>query len=130
MARDRFPDNSFWIVAGDTSQLYWTTIAGYVSADDARYLAWLRRGNQPSAIGSEQDLWNYLNGRALDGTPITGADSTDEAKQQRIDRQLNETTEILFQVAFDHENRIRVLESRPTLATHADFFAYVKTIMK
>lgn len=127
MARDRFPE--YWFVSGDQTELYSTAIADYVPADDPRYLSWLRRGNTPSSIGSEQDLWDYLNGRVLAGSP-TGATSTDAAKDARIAGQINENTEILFQVAFDHENRIRVLESRATLATYEDFYTYLKTIMK
>jgi hypothetical protein len=119
------PANWYWIVAQDTTRVYSSAAAGYVPTRDPTYMAWQASGNLPSRIVSEQELWDYLNGRVMNATPSTGT-STDAAKDQRIAAQLSE---VIYQIAFFHENRLRTLEAQPPV-TQDQFLSRVKGLMK
>lgn len=127
------PASWYWIVGSDTTRVYSSAQqpdqsgpVGYVPTRDPTYLAWRADPSHvTSQIATEQDLWDYLNGRVLNATPPTST-STDAAKDQRINTQLSE---IIYQIAFSHENRIRALEGQGAI-THDQFLSRVKALMK
>ncbi len=112
----------YWIVAGSASQVYSSAAVAYVPISDATYLAWLAAGNTPTAIASEQDLWDTL---ALAGINIpASAHVSDEANDGRI----SQLDIVSFKVLFNHENRIRVLESKQPI-TVAQFKAGIRALL-
>ena len=118
--------NWYWSVGGDKTQVFSSAAAAYVPAGDATYTAWLANpSHATSQIATEQELWDYLNGRVLDGTPAT-ATSTDAAKDGRVRDQMSE---VVGQILLNHENRIRALEGRAAV-TRQQFVQGVKTLMK
>lgn len=119
------PADWYWFVGGDLTQVYSSAAAAYVPSRDPTFVAWVNAGYTATRIDSEQELWDYLNGRVLNGTPPT-ATSTDAAKDARIADQLSE---VIYQIAFSHENRIRVLEGLTTITQDA-FYSRVKGLMK
>lgn len=120
------PSKWYWIVAGDTSQVYSSELAAYVPVSDVTYSGWVAADNHATPIVSEQELWDYLIGRVYNSTPATAHSSSSGLKNKRLNEQLIES---VYQLLFDHENRIRALESQSPL-TDAAFFSYIQTLMK
>jgi hypothetical protein len=54
------PKNWYWIVANDTSRAWSSAANAYVLAADAMFLAWLADGNVPTAIDTEENLWDVM----------------------------------------------------------------------
>lgn len=116
------PSNWYWIIAGSTTQVYSSAATAYVPVTDANYVAWLAKGNLPTKIAVEQDLFDVLSGL---GIPIpTGATISDAEKT----RQLSKTDKIIFKILFNHENRIRTLAGQPQITT-AQFITAVKSLI-
>ncbi len=68
---DYNPFDWYWIVGDDESRVWSSAARGYLSDDDATYLAWLDGGRLPSRIISESDLWAYINLPVLDDAIAT-----------------------------------------------------------
>lgn len=119
------PYHWFWVVGSNATQVYSSEAVQYVSVGNSQYVSWLALGNNPSRIGSEQELWDYLNDKAPGTTPTAGT-STDAGKSSRVRDQMSE---VVGQILFEHENRVRALESRPP-ATRNQFVQHVKDLMK
>lgn len=131
------PENWYWKVAGSTTQVYSSAAGSYVPVSDAAYQAWLATQNGqlpdgspmfniPSPIDSEQLLGDVL-GRARQRPNDVSPNQTllDAYKGQQADIQF---LEVVTKVTFDLENRMRVLEGRPTV-TGQQYKAHLKTLM-
>jgi len=114
--------NWYWIVAGSTTQVYASARVAYVPVNDATYVAWLATGNVPTKIASEQDLWDVLNAA---GVALPSGKATSDAEKTRV---INAVDRVVFQIAFNHENRIRALESK-TPVTASQFITGVKALL-
>ncbi len=65
-----FPPDHYWIVAEDTSKVWSSKMAAYVSISDASYIAWLRfPGNIPTKIADEVLLTDVLLQQYPAGAP-------------------------------------------------------------
>jgi hypothetical protein len=117
------PQNWYWRVGGDQNRVWSSAAGGYVPLTDLAFQAWLdlhERG--PTRIGTEQQLWDVLAdaGVALPGNTT----ASDEAK----DRRIGTVDRVMFEMMFNHENRIRTLENRTTI-TKAQFIGYIKGLI-
>lgn len=115
------PRNWYWIVAGDSSQVYSSKDAAYVQPSDAGFLAWLESGNKPTRIASETELWNVLTGIDPNLVPAAGTSA-------RKDLQIAKVDMVALTALFNHENRIRALESKTPL-TVPQFRAAIKLLI-
>lgn len=59
------PDDHYWTVAGNPTQRFSSRVGGYVSDTDPGYLAFLAEGNLPTAIPSEDALFEVLVGAGV-----------------------------------------------------------------
>ena len=105
------PDNWYWYVGGDQTQAYSSAGAVYVPAADLTFQAWLAAGNAPTNIDSEASLWNVLAQQFPAG--IAASNATGQTTRKTYD--LNNADTVAFQVLFNHENRIRTLESKASI---------------
>ena len=62
---DYQPDNCYWFVAGDTTQVFASDRMTYVTAADSAYQSWLDMGNTTSRNPSAVDLSDVLIDYAL-----------------------------------------------------------------
>ena len=121
------PENWYFYVGGDKTQAYSTASGTFVPSTDAALQAWMTDGTQPSAVDTKLALGATLANlegatdqlRPTDATILDGY-QTAQAKPM--------TELAIFKVLFNHENRIRTLESRPTV-TQAQFKAFLKSLM-
>lgn len=113
----------YWIVAGSTTQVYFSAAVAYVAVSDATYVAWLAvPGNIPAQIAVEQDLWDLLYSR---GIALPAGAVASDAEKTRL---LNGANLITLKILFNHENRIRTLNSQANL-TFVQFLAIIKNTM-
>lgn len=47
------PENWYWVVDGDTTQVYSSAERDFVSVDDSNYEAWLATGHVPTPISAD-----------------------------------------------------------------------------
>jgi hypothetical protein len=99
--------NWYWIVEGDESKVFASSAKAYVDAKDEAYRAWLDKGNLPTRIKSEAELWDVLADHAPECLPGTA-----EAQDIRREKQLSRLDEATLRVLLNHENRLRALEGR------------------
>jgi hypothetical protein len=118
------PANNYWIVSGDTTQVYSSASAQYVPVSDASYQTWLALGNLTSRINSEAELWDVLSDQFPAGIAAGNVAGQDELKN----RQLTKLDQVAFQIAFNHENRIRTLAGQANI-TRAQFLAAIKALL-
>jgi hypothetical protein len=112
----------YWIVAGSTTQVYTSARTTYVPVEDATYQAWLAVGNYPSRIASEQELWDVLNAA---GVPLPAGAAASDTEKTRL---VNTVDRVSLQIAFNHENRLRVLEGRAAV-TMSQFITAIKSLL-
>ena len=63
--------NWYWVVDGNTTQVYSSATAAYVPLSDATYVGWLANGNIPTAIDTEASLQDVLAQQYPAGWPQT-----------------------------------------------------------
>ena len=116
-------DDWYWIVADSTTQVYSSARAQYVATNDATYLRWLSLvpNQSPTRIASEADLWDVLAAQFPAGIGAAGQGALK-------DRLISNLDNVALKVAFNHENRIRALESKAPV-TLAQFTAAVKALL-
>lgn len=105
----------FWIVGDDESR-YWSSAA-------KSYVAALPEGRIASRIASERELWGVLAAQAPQSLPSDPA-AQDVLKESSVDA----VDMVLLRVAFNHENRIRALESKQPV-TAAQFRTALKALL-
>ncbi len=122
MSLDYDVKNWYWIVAGDASKVYSSKLGDYVQVSDATYQAWLSGGNLPTNILSADELAEVL---ALASVRPAQADLLDRYRGSQASKL---TIELVAKVLFNHENRIRVLESKQSV-TAGQFAAALKAML-
>lgn len=118
----------YWIVGGSTTQVFSSFAKSYVPVSNARYVAWVADRHRPTKIATEAELFDVLAEQAPECLPDNAA--AIEARRTRIINTLDklEVGKVLAIVAFDHENRIRVLEKKATI-TKAQFLNALKAML-
>jgi hypothetical protein len=71
MSKRYNPADWYWIVAGNTTQVYSSSRDEYVPLTDATYLAWLAAGNAPTNIDTAANLAIVLFQADVSGLQIT-----------------------------------------------------------
>lgn len=126
------PTNWYWIVGGPTTQVYSSAIGNYVPVTDATYQAWLAKGGAPTKIDTEANLGDVLAPYFL--RPLA-ANVLDGYKQSQAITIVQKEFQAVFKILFNHENRIRAIESAlglngsPAQLTPAQAIAAVKALM-
>lgn len=100
------PKNWYWIVGGDDTRVYSSAIGDYVPVSDGAYQAWLAQGGTPTRIATEAELGEALAPYALRPAATAVLDAYKDSQAAKL------TVETVAKVAFNHENRIRVLEGK------------------
>ena len=67
------PSNWYWNVAKSATQVYSSASAAYVPISNPAYVAWLSKGNAPTKIAVEADLWGVLAAQHPTGLPAANA---------------------------------------------------------
>lgn len=73
MSKPYTPSAWYWIVAGDTDQLYSSAAAAYVPATDPDYLAWVDDGGVATRIASDAELREVFAQQYPEGWPADAA---------------------------------------------------------
>lgn len=115
------PADHYWIVAGDTSQLYSSARKTYVPSNDAAYMKWQDGKHFPTRIDTETSLWDVLAFQAPQSLP----GSTAAAQAAMQDREINQLPDRWQRYLFALENRVRALEGKAAL-TSAQFRTLLK----
>lgn len=116
------PSNWYWIVNGNEAQVYSSAAGDYVAANNAAYQAWIASGGVATRIASEAELGDVLAPYALRPTASGVLDGYTDSQATKL------TIETVAKVAFNHENRIRVLEGKAAFNA-AQFKAALKALM-
>jgi hypothetical protein len=66
------PQNWYWQVAGNSTQVWSSARLAYVPASDSIYEAWLAAGNQPTNIVSAPDLLGVMQQQAVPRFQVSG----------------------------------------------------------
>jgi hypothetical protein len=106
MALSYNPLDWYWIVAGDESRVFSSKTGDYVQLGDAAYVAWLALGGVPTRIISEAELGEVLAPHSIRPVRATVLDAYKDEQARKL------TVETVAKIAFNHENRIRVLEGK------------------
>lgn len=115
------PANWYWAVANSTTQVFSSAVGDYVPTTDATHQAWLAAGNKPTKIDTESNLGGVLAQYGLRPTPANILTGYQIAKVSAIDK-------VIFQVLFNHENRIRTLANQPTV-TAQQFINAIQSLL-
>jgi hypothetical protein len=116
------PAKWFWVVAGSTTEVYSSAAVAYVGVDNTTYQAWLSRGNEPTAITTEQELIDVLT---LAGVPLPAGKSASSSVKQKLTDNVNL---VLLRILFNHENRIRTLQGQAQI-TVAQFKNAIQNLL-
>lgn len=117
------PENWYWFIAGDTTQVYSSARSLLVPVADATYQTWLSNPkNKTYNAASTTELSDILDYCRVDLPPQ--GKTSDAHNSARVD----ELPRALKVWAFDVENRVRVLEGKSQL-TSSQFKSYIKSLM-
>ena len=116
--------NWYWDIGGLATEVYSSRQAQFVPMSDAIYQSWLAAGNFPTRILSEAELWDVLADQFPSGISSGNAIGQEALKTRQLDR----SDRVMLQIAFNHENRIRTLESRPQV-TIDQFKTAIKALL-
>lgn len=126
MSRDwswiRDPNNWYWFVGADDTQVFSSATGTFVPVADATYVSWLASRTQAARIGSIDSLGSVLADLSVQ-PPVDDAVLTayKSALLSRVDS-------VLFKVLFNHENRIRALSSQPAISAQ-QFIAAMRALL-
>lgn len=99
----------YWVVGGDLTKVFSSKAFDYVPSDDPTYVAWRADGTNPTNINSEASLGQVLADQQIRPTAVGVLDSYQGALADKA------VAIVCFKIEFNHENRIRALEGRPTI---------------
>lgn len=116
------PSNWYWKVAGSTTQVYSSASGGYVSTDDATFVAWQADGTAPTNIASVAELGEVLAPYNLRPAQATVLDAYQDSQAKKL------TLEVVAKVLFNLVNEVRVLKGQNQV-TAQQFRNYVKGLM-
>lgn len=112
------PSAWYWAVSGKPAQVYSSAAVAYVPVTDPTYVA----SGIPATPIVEQDLIDLL---ILAGVPVpAGAVESDSAKTLQV----SALNMVELKALFNHENRIRALESKAPI-TAAQFVTALKALL-
>lgn len=103
----------YWIVGGDATKVYSSKVGDYVPSTDPTFVAWQDNNGDPTpptVIDSEINLGIVL-ATAQARPQVAGV--LDGYTSQLAD---DAVKIVCFKIEFNHENRIRALEGRPTIS--------------
>lgn len=115
------PTNWYWFVGGDETKAFSSASGDYVPADDPAFLAWRVDGN-PTRIDTEDNLADVLASASVRPTRANILDKYKNTQASRL------TMELVAKVLFNHENRLRALESKPSV-TAGQFAGALKAML-
>lgn len=115
------PQNWYWTIGGDVSQVFAGARGVLVPANDAAYQVWLAAGNFPTPIDSIVNLAGVLAPYRLRPTDAAMLAAYQQAVANSLDI-------MQLHIMFNHENRIRTLEGKVAL-TQAQFIAAIVTLL-
>ena len=116
------PNDWYFAIGGDQTQVFHSGRGVFVPAADAAFIAWMSVGKTATALPSVSDLGSVLAQflvRPIDVSVLdayTSVQATDIAGQ------------IVFKISFNLLKRVAVLEGK-TAPTAAQALAFAKTIM-
>lgn len=116
--------NWYWFVDGDETRVYSSVTGDYVPVGDPTVVSWMADGTVPSS-GTTENLGKYL---ANTGNPFLRPNNADVLQAYQVAAVINVAQHHELKILFNHENRIRALESRPPITT-AQFRAAVKSLL-
>lgn len=113
-----FAPDWYWIVGGDQTRAFSSKTGDYVSTSDPVYVAW-RAKNEPRRAATISDVAAQLQKAPVDPAALDAYKSlqTNDAVKQ-----------VLFNLMFNHENRIRALEGKQPI-TKAQAAAALKVLL-
>lgn len=123
------PNEWYWFVGGDQTQVYASARGVFVPITDATYVAWLAQGNFPTNIDTAANLGQVLAPVLARPTAAAVLDGYTTAQATTI------VGHVPFKILFNHENRIRAIERQlalngsPPNLTAAQAIAAVKALM-
>ncbi len=116
------PTNWYWVVGGDQTKVFSSAVGDYVPVSDATYVSWLSDEGAPTVIDTENNLAEVLSRNSVRPTHANVLDKYKSVQASKL------TIELVAKVLFNHENRIRALESKPTI-TAAQFANALKAML-
>jgi hypothetical protein len=116
------PRDWYWAVAGSATEVYSSKSGGFVPVDDDTYRQWLAGGGAPTRIVSEAELGEVLAQYSLRPVAPGVLDGFAETQAAKL------PMEVVLKVLLNHENRIRQLESRPSVSP-AQFKTFLKGLV-
>lgn len=118
MAKTYDPRDWYWHVNGDLTQAYHSARNAYVPSTDAGFAAFTADGTLATRIDSEASLADVL---AKYGLPFLAAKPAVTFDDDPIKR-------ALFEVMFNHENRIRTLAGQAQV-TRVQFLIAIRSLL-
>jgi hypothetical protein len=100
------PQDWYWVVGGDTAQVYSSAAEDFVPTDNAAYLAWIAQGGVATKIGSAAELGEVLAEYSLRPAALAVLDGYQDAQATKL------TVETVAKICFNHENRLRAVEGK------------------
>lgn len=116
------PQNWYWIVGNDETQVYSSASGDYVPVSDATYVSWLADGGKATRITSSDELGEVL---AAYAARPTNADVLDKYQGSHADKL---TVKVVAKVLFYFANEIRALKGQQPV-TAAQFRSFLKGLM-
>jgi hypothetical protein len=116
------PSNWYWKVGADLTQVYSSAAVGYVPVTDPTYVAWKQKTGGVTKIDAEQSLWDVLIPL---GVAVPAGKTTSDAQKTAL---VTGITLVIGRVLFNHENRIRALETKAPI-TMQQFITGVKALL-
>ena len=122
----RDPNNWYWFIGADRSQVYSSATGGFVSTLDSppneALSSFLAAGLSPAIIDTVESLGAVLSDLAAP-PPVDAA-----VLSAYKDADLTKVDQVIFRVLFIHENRIRALNSQPAISAQ-QFLAAIKALL-
>lgn len=119
----RDPNNWYWMIGADATQVYSSASGTFVPVSDQTYKDWLVFVQiEPAKIATVADLGIVLSDLAAPPPVDTGVLNAYK------DAQLTKIDTVIFRILFNHENRIRSLNSQAAVSAQ-QFIAAIKALL-
>jgi hypothetical protein len=118
------PSDWYWAVGGDPTQVYSSARGVFVSIADAQFVAWKSKeggSNRPTPIDTSVNLGAVLAPYRLRPTDSAVLAAYQQAAASAVDL-------VQLRLMFNHENRIRALESKAPI-TQPQFLAAISALL-
>jgi hypothetical protein len=111
----------YWIVGGDTTQAFSSARGVFIPVADATYQAWVGRDNVATKIDTVANLGAVLAPYRQRPTDSSVLSAYQQAAASAVDL-------VQLRLVFNHENRIRALESKAPI-TQPQFIAAIASLL-